>query len=344
MMKAIQLIKYGDAHTAFQTNEVPIPQLKSNDSILIKVQAFGINFADVMARKGLYRAAPNLPAILGYEVVGIVERVNSNSNEYLIGKRVLAMTRFGGYAEYSVASCKGIIEIQDQVPIGHALALATQYCTAHIAIEKTSLNNNDFVLIHSASGGVGTALTQLAKLKKCQIIGLTTTSSKISYLKKNGVNFPIYHENNNYIKKIMDVIKSQKVSAIFNSVGGHTFKKDLELLDSDGHLVFFGISDRIKSRKGILNTLFQLLKIGKIHPAKLILNSQSINGLNLLEIADKKPEQIQNSLKELITLYMENKISPMAENEFNWDQISNAHHGLENSKFVGKVYINVTKQ
>ena len=220
MMKAIQLIKYGDAHTAFQTNEVPIPQLKSNDSILIKVQAFGINFADVMARKGLYRAAPNLPAILGYEVVGIVERVNSNSNEYLIGKRVLAMTRFGGYAEYSVASCKGIIEIQDQVPIGHALALATQYCTAHIAIEKTSLNNNDFVLIHSASGGVGTALTQLAKLKKCQIIGLTTTSSKISYLKKNGVNFPIYHENNNYIKKIMDVIKSQKISAIFNSVGG----------------------------------------------------------------------------------------------------------------------------
>jgi|TARA_B100001093_G_scaffold197301_1_gene189592 NADPH2:quinone reductase len=343
-MKAIQLIKYGDAHTAFQTNEVPIPQLKSSDSVLIKVQAFGINFADVMARKGLYRAAPNLPAILGYEVVGIVERVNSNSNEYLIGKRVLAMTRFGGYAEYSVASCKGIIEIQDQVPIGHALALATQYCTAHIAIEKTSLNNNDFVLIHSASGGVGTALTQLAKLKKCQIIGLTGTSSKKSYLKNNGVDFPIYHENNNYIKKIMDVIKSQKISAIFNSVGGHTFKKDLELLDSDGHLVFFGISNRIKSRKGILNTLFQLLKIGKIHPAKLILNSQSINGLNLLEIADKKPEQIQNSLKELITLYMKNKISPMAENEFNWDQISNAHHGLENSKFVGKVYINVTKQ
>lgn len=343
-MKAIQLIKYGDAHTAFQTNEVPIPQLKSSDSVLIKVQAFGINFADVMARKGLYRAAPNLPAILGYEVVGTVERVNSNFNENLIGKRVLAMTRFGGYAEYSVASSKGIIEIQDQLPNGHALALATQYCTAHLAIEKTSLFNNDFVLIHSASGGVGTALTQLAKLKNCQIIGLTTTSSKISYLKKNGVNFPIYHRNNNYTEEVIKLTKNKKINAIFNSVGGHTFKKDLELLDSGGHLVFFGISDRIKSRKGILNTLFQLLKIGKIHPAKLILNSQSINGLNLLEIADKKPEQIQNSLRELITLYMAKKISPVSNNEFNWDQISNAHYGLENSKFVGKVYINVIKQ
>ena len=343
-MRVIQLIKYGDAHTAFKTKEVPIPQLISSDNILIKVQAFGINFADVMARKGLYRAAPNLPAILGYEVVGIVEKVNSNYNEYLIGKRVLAMTRFGGYAEYSLASSKGIIEIQDQVPNGHALALATQYCTAHIAIEKTNLKNNDFVLVHSATGGVGTALTQLAKLKKCQIIGLTGTSSKKPYLKINGVDFPINHENNNYSKKVLDVTNGQKISAIFNSVGGHTFKKDLELLDIDGHLVFFGISDRIKSRKGIINTLFQMMKIGKIHPAKLILNSQSINGLNLLEIADKKPEQIQNSLKELISLYMKNKISPTAENEFHWDQISDAHYGLENSKFVGKVYINVINQ
>lgn len=342
-MRAIQLIKYGDAGTAFITNKVPIPQLKGNDSILIKVHAFGINFADVMARKGLYRAAPDLPAILGYEVVGIVEKVNTKSNGHLIGKRVLAMTRFGGYAEYSVASSKGIIEIQDHIPNGHALALATQYCTAYIAIEKTSLSNNDIVLIHSASGGVGTALTQLAKLKNCQIIGLTGTKSKVLYLKKNGVNFPIYHRNNNYTEEILNITKDQKISAIFNSVGGQTFKKDLELLDSSGHLVFFGISDRINSRKGILNTLFQLLKIGKIHPAKLILNSQSINGLNLLEIADKKPEQIQNALRELISLYMENQINPVAENEFSWDQISNAHEGIESAKFVGKVFVNVIK-
>ena len=110
---------------------------------------FGINFADVMARKGLYRAAPNLPAILGYEVVGIIEKVNENSNEHLIGKRVLAMTRFGGYAEYSVASIKGIIKIHDQVSNGHALALATQYCTAHLAIKKTSLTKSSPNLLNN---------------------------------------------------------------------------------------------------------------------------------------------------------------------------------------------------
>ena len=84
-----------------------------------------------------------------------------------------------------------------------------------------------------------------------------------------------------------------------------------------------------------------MMKIGKIHPAKLILNSQSINGLNLLEIADKTWTN-SKILKELISLYIENKISPTAENVFNWEQLSDAHYGLENSKFVGKVYVNVT--
>ena len=75
-MKAIQLVKYGPAKTAFKTAEVPTPKLNNKEDILIKVHAFGLNFADIMARKGLYRAAPDLPAILGYEVVGEVVKVN----------------------------------------------------------------------------------------------------------------------------------------------------------------------------------------------------------------------------------------------------------------------------
>ena len=95
MMKAIHLVKYGEAKTAFKNSTVALPKLVDNDSVLIKVHGFGINFADVMARKGLYSAAPNLPAILGYEVVGVVEKVNNQKNNHLIGKRVVALTRFG---------------------------------------------------------------------------------------------------------------------------------------------------------------------------------------------------------------------------------------------------------
>ena len=342
-MRAIQLVKYGSAETAFQTNIVADPQLQNTDDILIKVHSFGINFADVMARNGLYRAAPALPATLGYEVVGIVEKVNNPLNNNLLGKRVLGLTRFGGYAEYAISSSNGVIEIQDNLSNGQALALATQYCTAFLALEKTSVSKNDFVLIHSASGGVGIALTQLSKLKKCKTIGLTRTASKLSFLKQNGVDYPIETKAGNYHEKILNVLENKRISAIFNSVGGTTFKKDLKILEATGHLVFFGISDRINNKKGILNTIYQMLKIGKIHQAKLILNSQSINGLNLLEIADKKPEQIQNALKELIYLFDNKKINPQAPNEFSCEQLSIAHEGLENAKFIGKVFVNVNK-
>ena len=164
-MKAIQLIKYGSSKDSFEINEIPVPNLKNKDDVLIKVHAFGINFADIMARKGLYKASPPLPAVLGYEVVGIVEKVKDPKNNHLIGKRVLALTRFGGYAQYAVTTALGLIEIPKSVKNGIALALATQYCTALMAVQKTDLEKNDLVLIHSASGGVGTALTQLLKQK-----------------------------------------------------------------------------------------------------------------------------------------------------------------------------------
>ncbi len=95
-MRAFQLIRHGSAKDVFKDVEVPKPTLKKEQDVLIKVTAFGLNYADVMARKGLYRAAPALPSILGYEVVGEIVEVKDQTNKSWIGKRVLAMTRFGG--------------------------------------------------------------------------------------------------------------------------------------------------------------------------------------------------------------------------------------------------------
>jgi NADPH2:quinone reductase len=341
-MKAIQLVKYGSAKTAFKTAKVPTPKLVNKEDILIKVQAFGLNFADVMARKGLYKAAPALPAILGYEIVGEVVKVNDDVNNNLIGKRVLSLTRFGGYAEFIQSTSSSISILSDFLSNGEALALATQYCTAFLAVETCSnLKESDAILVHSASGGVGTAITQLAKLKGCKVFGLTRSASKVDYLKSNGVDFPIVTSEIDYLKSIKVNPFFSKVQATFNSVGGETLKKDIQLLDKTGEMVFFGISDRTNQKKGLLFTIFQLLKIGKIHPAKLLLNSQSIHGLNLLTIGDKNPEQITNALEKLISLVEYKKITPNAKHGFDWDQIAFAHQGIENGDFTGKVYINI---
>lgn len=343
-MKAIQLIKYGDASSSFKIANIHEPELIKKEDVLIRVEASGINFADVMARKGLYRAAPPLPAVLGYEVVGIVVKVNDPVNEPFLGKRVLAMTRFGGYAEFALSTSKGIQEIPRELNNGAALALATQYCTAYFAMNvEMNLAKGDTVLIHAASGGVGTALTQLAKLKGCIVIGLTRTKNKEDYLIKNGVDICIVTSSKDYVKEIENQIGKKKVDAIFNPVGGETIKKDLTLLNSGGKLVFFGISDRLKKSKGIINTFLQLLKIGKVHPAILLLNSQSIIGVNLLKIAEDKPNIIEQVLKDLIKLASENKIKPNAKHVYSYKEIHLAHDGLEKGNFTGKSFINWEK-
>ena len=337
-MKAIHLVKYGPAKQAFKQVEVDIPVLKTKDDVLIKVHAFGLNFADIMARKGLYRATPPLPAILGYEIIGEVINVHDKSHDYLVGKRVLALTRFGGYAEYVKSNIFSVKEIPSSISDGQALALATQYCTAFLAMESCpNLKKSDTILVHSASGGVGTAITQLAKLKELKVLGLTRSPEKVEYLKNNGVDIPIVTSNEDYHSKI----KTKKIQASFNSVGGDTLKKDIKLLDVGGQIVFFGISDRINQKKGLFFTLLQLFKIGKIHPAKLLLNSQSIKGLNLLVLADKNPQQLNNALEELISLMLEDKINPKANHEFDFNEIATAHQGVEEGKFTGKVFVKV---
>ncbi|HEY4798706.1 MAG TPA: alcohol dehydrogenase catalytic domain-containing protein, partial [Bacteroidia bacterium] len=195
-MKAIYLVKNGKAESAFETREVSIPNPNENE-VLIKSEAFGLNFADVMSRMGLYQDAPPIPCVLGYETVGRVESFGKAVTNFKRGQRVVAFTRFGSYAEYAVSDFRGVFPISDELDAGTACALATQYCTAWYAAEEmVNLQENDHVLVNAAAGGVGIALVQLAKRKKCIVYGTCGSDEKIEFLKQIGVDVPI-----NYNKK-----------------------------------------------------------------------------------------------------------------------------------------------
>jgi NADPH:quinone reductase-like Zn-dependent oxidoreductase len=178
-MKAAVLVRKGDASKAFEIREVPTPKIKAGE-VLIRVEGFGLNFADVMARQGLYADAPPMPSILGYDVAGTVMEIAPDVSNIKVGDRVAAMTRFGGYAEYVAAMAMGTAKINDNVPVGEATALTTQYCTAYYAAaEVINLHEGDKVLIHSAAGGVGTALLQYAKFKNCEIFATAGSAAKL---------------------------------------------------------------------------------------------------------------------------------------------------------------------
>ena len=252
------------------------------DRVLIEVEALGLNFADVMARRGLYNDAPPLPSILGYDVVGKVRKSGAQDGDFLIGKRVVAMTRFGGYAQWAKTKISGVAVIGEKMQAFEASALATQYCTAYYACcEAANLFESEKILLHAAAGGVGTAITQLAKLKGCTVYGLTSSKKKVSYLENNGVDFPIVSTGGQYHEQLTKLLNGRKLDAVFNSVGGKTFKKDLKLLDKGGRFLLYGVADRLSMRKGFLGTLELLWKFGLITPIQLLINSQMVAGINL---------------------------------------------------------------
>ncbi|WP_430405513.1 alcohol dehydrogenase catalytic domain-containing protein [Fluviicola sp.] len=134
--EAFHLVKKGIAESAFELRSLSLPELKPNQ-VLIDVEAFGLNYADVMARLGLYREAPPMPCVIGYEVVGVVTEVGEDGNKELIGKRVVGFCRFGGYSKQVITE-NYAVSIIDEMDAGVALSLATQFVTAYYMVNRSA--------------------------------------------------------------------------------------------------------------------------------------------------------------------------------------------------------------
>jgi len=336
-MKAAVLVKNGAAATAFEIREVPKPTFTA-DEVLIKVSAFGLNFADVMARLGMYKEAPPLPAILGYDVAGYIEAVGDYVTSFKVGDRVVAMTRFGGYAEYAVTNASATTVIPANLSNAEATALATQYCTAYFAAaEMMQLHKGDTVLIQSGAGGVGTALIQFAKYKECEIFSTAGSSAKMDYLQSLGVQHPINYNTQDFEAEIKKLTAGKGVDAIFDAVGGKSVKKGFRSLGAGGRLVCYGAA--AMTDKNIFGKIGAALGFGFYHPLMLMMPSKTIIGVNMLRIADEKPAIIQRCLAAVVQLTKEGVFTPTVSKIFPVSDIADAHEYIASRKSIGKVVV-----
>lgn len=336
-MKAIVLIKNGDAFKAFELREVTKPVVMKGQ-VLIKVAAFGLNFADVMARRGLYKEAPPLPSILGYDVAGTIEEIGEGVLHLKKGDRVTAMTRFGGYAEYAITNASAVAVIPEALDAATATALTTQYCTAlYIAAEMVNLYKGDVVLIQSGAGGVGTALIQYALHKGCEIFATAGSETKINYLRQLGVHHPINYNTEDFETVIKNIKQQKGVNVIFDAVGGKSVKKGIRLLAPGGRIVCYGAS--ALTNKNIFGKIKTALSFGFYHPAMLMMPSKSIIGVNMLQIADHQPHIIERTLAAVMKLNSAGIFIPEIAKVFSATDIGKAHDYLENRKSIGKVVV-----
>lgn len=335
-MKTVTLIRTSSGGGTFEIREKEKPAINESE-VLIKVDYFGINFADIVAGCGLYKPAPPLPSVLGYECTGVISETGKNVPENLKGKRVLAFTRFGSYAEYVKAPVLAIALLPDSISNKDALPLGTQYCTAWFAaMESVVLHSGDVVLIHAAAGGVGTALTQICKWKGCTVIGLAGSDEKKEYILKNGADYFINYKKQNYAEEIKKHFAAG-IDVSFNAVAGSTLKKDKSVLSPGGRLVMFGAAERSGKKFGIFSTLSLLVKTGFYSPLFLMMKSNGMIGINMLEIGDHKPMKLKKCMEQVVDLCEKGVLKPFTSEICKPEEMNSIHRKMLAGKTVGKI-------
>lgn len=335
---AFVLTKKGSAETAFAFQSVTLPALQSRQ-VLIEVEAFGLNYADVMARRGMYRETPPLPCVIGYEVVGTVTATGHEADPALVGKRVVGFCRFGGYAQHVITEAHAVAEIAD-LDAAEALALATQFVTAHYMVERAgNVQAGERVLIHAAAGGVGTALIQLCKRKGALVCAKIGSRSKEAIVRKLGADAVVVYSEHPYAESVRTWLGNQQLDVSFNPVAGSTFKQDLQLLGAGGRLLLFGGSELSGTRWGLFSTLNFVRKMGLVIPIGLMMGSKAILGVNMLKIADLKPEVLTKCLNDVVQLAKNHEIEPVVGGRFVQADFAQAHDLLESGTTIGKLAV-----
>src|SRR5689334_12958906 len=239
-----------------QVQEKPDPA-PGNGEVLIRVRAAGLNFADILARQGIYPDGPAKPCVMGYEVAGTIEAVGSDVNANIIGKPVVALTRFGGQSELIVVKATQLFEKPESLTFERAAAIPVNYLTAYaLLVVMGSLHETESVLIHNAGGGVGLAALDIAKQIGAETYG-TASPSKHKFLTERGLDHPIDYRKQDWLPELQKLTNGRGVDLVIDPIGGAHWKKSYASLRHTGRLGMFGVSTA--SANGIAGK-FKMLK------------------------------------------------------------------------------------
>lgn len=338
-MKQVWITKPG-APEVLQVREAPDP-VAGERQIRIRVRAAGINFADLLARQGLYPDAPKIPCVVGYEVSGTIDQLGSGVENFKLGDRVFGMPRFGGYSDTVVLPAEQAFKMPEKMSFEDAAALPVTYLTAHHMMLFThNLRQGSRVLIHSAAGGVGVAAIQLARAKKCEIFAIAS-KSKHEFLKSEGCHhtFDSHADVEKDVRRVLDQSGAEGLDLVLDPVGGASFAASYRLLGSAGALVCFGVSAMSSGKtRNIFAVLSQLLRMKWWNPIMLMNANKSISGVNMGHLFNRL-DLLKPQFENLIAMYERGEIKPHVDKVFSFREAALAHHYLHDRKARGKVLL-----
>lgn len=340
-MRALVITEHGPPEV-LKVLEQPDPQPRAGE-VRIAVKAAGINFADLMARVGLYQDAPKPPCVVGYEVAGEIESVGDGVKDFSVGDRVMAPTKFGGYAELAVTPAADLVALPDGWSFEQGAAVPVVYATAYAAVVRYgALHAGERVLVHAAAGGVGIAATQIAKKVGGEIFG-TASASKHDAIRGFGVDHAIDYRTQDFAKEVRRITgEKAPLDLVVDGIGGASFKKGYKLLRPGGRIVMLGASAVMEGeRRNIPRALRTVVTMPRFNPLTMMSSSRAAIGVNMLRIWQDRGSMMGEYGKPLTELMADGTIQPVVAESFPLDRGADAHRYLAERRNVGKVVLTV---
>ncbi len=336
-MRQVVITKAGPPEV-LQVRESPDPTAGPGQ-IRIRVKAAGINFADLMARIGMYPDAPKIPCVVGYEVAGVVDQVGPSTVGFSVGDRVFGMPHFGGYSDTVVLPTAQAFRMPAKMSFEEAAALPVVYITAHHMLLYTgTLRPGMKVLLHSAAGGVGLAAIDLLKAHGCEIIG-TASPGKHEFLRERGVQHCIDSGGDVQAAARALVGGDGKIDVVCNPVGGTSWKRDYALLAPGGRLICYGVSTLAPGeRRSIWSILKFVFGLAWWTPIGLMNENKSVTGINMGHLVDHV-EILRPQFEALVRMYEAGQIRPFVDRTFSFQEAPAAHQYLHDRKARGKLLL-----
>jgi NADPH:quinone reductase-like Zn-dependent oxidoreductase len=343
-MQAVVQTRVGGPEV-LEAQERPEPELGERD-VRIAVRAAGVNFADTMARAGLYPHAPKPPCVLGYEVAGTVAAVGPAVTQVEVGQRVMAGTRFGGQAAIVVVPEEAVLPLPERLSFEQGAAFVVNYATAYAALHVFgSLREGDRVLIHAAAGGVGIAATQLARNAGAEIFG-TASASKHEVIRRHGVQHPIDYRTTDFAVEVRRILGGRRrcLDLVLDALGPSTFRQDYRLLRPGGRLVMYGLSEAFDERgrnlRGLLRSLVRMptATMPWWNATRMLNTNRSVASMNLLTWW-KAEGNLDRLVRPVLAELAAGRVEPVVGEVFPFSRAADAHRALAERRNVGKVVL-----
>jgi NADPH:quinone reductase-like Zn-dependent oxidoreductase len=340
-MRAVVIPKHG-SYDVLKVEELPDPPVGPGE-VRVAVEAAGINFADLLARSGVYPDAPSPPCVVGYEVAGEVESVGEGIEEFKPGDRVMAGTMFNGQAELVTVPADQVIALPERFSFEQGAAVIVNYATAYAGlVVMGGLKAGERVLIHSAGGGMGISATQVAKRIGAEVFG-TASASKHDAIRAQGVDHPIDYRTQDFADEVRRLTGGEGIDLAFDALGPKSFRKDYRLLREGGRLVMYGYAESESAGgrnvpalvAGLARAPFATLPWWK---SLAVMNeNKGVFGLNMLSWW--KREGLDRVLEPLAAELDQGAYDPVVGGSFPFDRAADAHRFIAERRNVGKVVL-----